>query len=225
MSFSRLSVLFSSDALSTSLSTIFSILFAATFARLLRSFALWLLERGSKIGLLDQFVGSLSVSSALMTQISTGIQRTLGAHFIGLMLILLWLLSPIGSQAILRISSLRLTYNIGGTPILYLNVSAWYNIGGNSSESQLVLATSDTLLNAALVSPMTSKQQLTDSWGNVKIPQFSRMPINELDPHGWRPATITSVDDFSSLIGLPLLHSPSQVINQSRSLWNPGIGT
>lgn len=171
---------------------------------MLRSIALCLLEKGSKVGLLDQLVGSLSVSSALVTQISMGLTRGLASHITGITLIVLWLLSPLGSQALLRVSSLSLTYNNTELSIPYLNVSAGYNILGDSSDSQSLLVPPNTLMNAVLVGPVSSKKQFTDPWGHVKIPRLSRMPPNASDPNGWRSVRIGSLDDFSSLLGLPL---------------------
>lgn len=186
------------------LSTLFSILFAATFARVLRTMTLWLLEKGSKISILDQLVGSLSVSSTVVTQFYAGIRRSFASYFIGFNLIILWLLSPLGSQALLRISSLPLSYAVTNMTQPYLNVSAWYNIGGDSSDAESFLQGPNALMNAVVAGSLASKEQLTDPWGYVKIPVYSRMPQDTSDPYGWRPVAIASSDDFSSLLGLPV---------------------
>lgn len=187
-----------------SLSTIFSILFAASFSRVLRSLALWLLERGGTIGLLDQLVGSLSVSSALKTQISTGLHRTFASHMLGVALIILWVMSPLGSQSVLRISSLVPVNQNTSASVLYLDSNNWSNLPPGGSDAMYYSNGADILFNAALASPIGFKEGVNDVWGHVKIPKLSHTSASEEDSNGWRPVNVKSLDDYSSLFGLPV---------------------
>lgn len=191
------------------LSTVFSILFASTIGRMLSSLALWLLEKGSKVGLLDQLVGSSSVGSALMAQLSAGMRRGLSAHLTGIALLLLWLLSPLGSQAVLQISVLVDDKVPSNHTFSYLNVSNWDNIPGASSDGQLMLIAPNALLNAVLISPSDSKDKSQDLWAHVKIPFLSSLPANSTDPDGWRQVANISADDYSSLVGIPIGFLPT----------------
>jgi hypothetical protein len=47
------------------------------------------LKKGSKIETLDQLIGSLSVSSTIRTQISTGLHGSFTAHMLGVALVAL----------------------------------------------------------------------------------------------------------------------------------------
>ena len=178
-------------------------MFAATFGRLLRTIAHSILERGGKIGLLDQLVGSSSVSSALVAQIAAGRNGALGVHLTGLGLVFLWLLSPLGSQAVLQISS-RVTDNTSRNQrLLFANTEIWDKLPGLGTHGQLTLIAPNTLLNSALIGPLDSKDAQRDTWGHVKIPNYDRIAPND-DQDGWRQVQSTSINEYTSLIGVPI---------------------
>jgi len=60
----------------------------------------WYLERDTALDLLEQLLGSLLVGATVSTQL-----RLRSSNFTGIGLIAIWLLSPLGCQAILRILS------------------------------------------------------------------------------------------------------------------------
>lgn len=129
----------------------------------------------------------------------------------GTALIVLWLLSPLGSQAVLRIASIVPSYQVEPSTIPYFNMTFIGGLSQGGSDSMFTTATAKALLNAALASPISAKNQMQDLWGYVKIPRLSRMPVNGTDPQAWRPIEIKSVDDYSSLVGLPL--SPQRFLS------------
>src|SRR5690349_5066834 len=77
--------------------TIFPLLFSVVVGRAAIKLATWKLERGTTLGLLESLIGSRTVGGTILTQI-----RLWPLTFLGLGLILIWLMSPMGSQAALR---------------------------------------------------------------------------------------------------------------------------
>lgn len=77
---------------------------------------------------------------------------------------------------------------------------------------------SDTgaLYGAALLSPQAIKTGHQDLWGNVKIPSLETLNSSKADSGGWVevPASISTPETFSSLVGLPLVNLPSEGISR-----------
>ena len=78
--------------------TIFPLIFAALMGRFFRHLGLWLAQRGTTLGRLEQLIGCQSVFSALERQICLR-----SWSMVGLASILIWLLSPVGGQSALRL--------------------------------------------------------------------------------------------------------------------------
>ncbi|ERF73531.1 hypothetical protein EPUS_07736 [Endocarpon pusillum Z07020] len=157
-----------------------------------------------------------------MTQLSAGLKRSIALNTIGIALVMLWLLSPLSSQAVLRILTIGTNTTTTSLPLHYLNVSNWSDLRGGTSDGQLALIAPNTLLNAALISPIGLKAAPQDLWNHVKIPQLSRMSSGRADPDGWYQVTANSTDDFSSLIGIPIVSLPKmdhRSINLSLESW------
>jgi hypothetical protein len=159
---------------------------------------------------------SSSVSSVILNGIGAGWRGHLLLQATGICLTLCWLLSPIGSQAVLRVPRIATLDTRETVPLSYLNVSSWNNLVGSGSSGQLDLITPNTLLNAALISPLSSKEAQQDIWGHVKIPLFRRMP-EEKDSEGYRAVSVGSSDDYTSLVGLPI-DKNSQAASQKTDL-------
>lgn len=79
-------------------STVFSIKFAVVVARLIKAVALWKCEKGSSLGLLAQCVGSQIL--ATIVAFSFVLRRF---EIGGTLIVLLWLLSPLGGQLSSRV--------------------------------------------------------------------------------------------------------------------------
>ncbi|OMP83028.1 hypothetical protein BK809_0001220, partial [Diplodia seriata] len=112
--------------------SIFPIVFAAVVAKNLRTISLWQLEKGQKIGVLDQLLGSTSVVSTIITQFQL---RAYGP--VGVCLMLLWIISPLGGQATLRILDTKLQVDNSSITIDYptMNYTAAFD-PGYASDSQ-----------------------------------------------------------------------------------------
>jgi hypothetical protein len=78
---------------------VFPIVFASILGRATHAIMLWRLERkgGERLGVLDTLAASTSFTNSVITQF-----RLRSINLLGLLLIVLWALSPIGGQATLR---------------------------------------------------------------------------------------------------------------------------
>ncbi|CAD6588389.1 MAG: hypothetical protein ASARMPREDX12_003254 [Alectoria sarmentosa] len=179
--------------------TLFPILFAAIVGRSLRSLASFQAERGAKLGTLEQLMGSLTIFGTVELQI---LLRTFDVLGIGL--IALWALSPLGGQASLRL------LEIGKQPILSVQNISYLDPELPSIFSQGADATSsfDFYINAlylsALLSPPASKASSVDTWSNVKIPTIEKLEsTGKSDADGWYDVSPGNTA-YSSLVGLPI---------------------
>ena len=165
--------------------------------------ARWKLEEGGTLGALEQLLGSRTVGGAILTQF-----QLRAFNLLGLALLLLWVFSPLGSQAVLRMVESRLaTHTESATPV-YFDTNARTIFAGmetrtpNSfTSSNNVLDLVATMYSALLLTPLAIKDDTTDLWGNVKVPLFSS--------HGSESTTewqdVPSGSDYSALVGLPIL--------------------
>jgi hypothetical protein len=78
--------------------TIFPLIFAALMGRFFRHLGVYLAERGTTLGRLEQLVGCQSVFSALERQVTLRYWSV-----VGLFSVLVWLLSPVGGQSAHRL--------------------------------------------------------------------------------------------------------------------------
>lgn len=84
----------------------------------MKSIASWRLQtsRRATIGLVQQFLGSQTISGAFLTQI-----RLRARNAFAIFTVLLWCLSPLGSQASLRVISVVDTYSISQMHLATMN--------------------------------------------------------------------------------------------------------
>jgi len=145
-------------------------------------------------------MGSRTFGGTLGTQ-----ARLRSFNLIGLGLLALWAMSPIGSQAVLRLVSPKLATGTSQITIPYFNTdkeSAFANVVPNSAPSAAQIQSSTTITSmfvAAVLGPSDIKTGTTDLWGNVKIPyQSSLGPTTG----GWVSPNDSAV--YSSLTGIPI---------------------
>ncbi|KKY26970.1 hypothetical protein UCDDS831_g01018 [Diplodia seriata] len=177
--------------------SIFPIVFAAVVAKNLRTISLWQLEKGQKIGVLDQLLGSTSVVSTIITQFQ------LRAH------------GPVG--ATLRILDTKLQVDNSSITIDYptMNYTAAFD-PGYASDSY-ALSSKTTFFTAAIMSPASVKHSSVDLWGNVKVPVLESLlpPANTEDRSAWIPVPPNA--SYSSLVGIPLGNVPQ--LSSSASMY------
>ncbi|KAM0151952.1 hypothetical protein ACHAPG_007959 [Botrytis cinerea] len=178
--------------------TVFPILFASVIARATHAILLWRLEKGEDIGVLDVLAGSTSLASTVISQLKLRI-----FSFVGIPLIVIWALSPIGGQASFRqltiskkmlLDSTQSYYMIstGSMPFLqFLPIISWFSIV-------------NAIFMSSVMGPPTTKSSPSDIWGNVKIPYIERYENGATpDSKGWFSVNYTN-SIYSSLVGVPI---------------------
>ncbi|KAF5013070.1 hypothetical protein FDECE_897 [Fusarium decemcellulare] len=182
-------------------STLWPIAFAAVLGSLARTVALYKAEKGTNLGTLGVLLGSQTLMSTLINAFTL---RILSLWVI--LLFILWALSPLGGQAVLR--AVRVTsdaeardYDLMYSPTADMGIP--YDNILWSSNSGLVSLTSTIvpMFGAALCAPNAlgqaangsselfdeSMRQIggtgtasllarTDLWGNVRVPQLTSLP-------------------------------------------------
>ncbi|KAF2270982.1 hypothetical protein CC78DRAFT_573352 [Lojkania enalia] len=188
--------------------TIFPILFAAIIGRSLKMIARYLAERGARLSTLELLMASQSVWGTIESQLL--LQRL---TVVGVNLLFLWSLSPLGGQASLRLmergnmpyyKSAKLRYMTTGPAGTFWGLATTYEGNGKFADA-------GALYSAALLAPQATKTGPRDPWGNVKIPSLDLLNGSNADAAGWIniPSNISSPETFSSLVGLPIVGLPT----------------
>jgi hypothetical protein len=175
-------------------------LFATVVGQAAKKMATWRLEQGSTIGLLEQLLQSRTVFAAVTTQISLR-----ACNSLGLGLVLLWILSPFGSQSSLRILSTELTSTSTTQTVPYVDTI------GHDADTFDAADDVTFLMNGlkpayvtSLLGPASAKNGTLDLWGNVKIPFLSQVGQPRGDEWLTVPVSDTAAAIYSSLIGIPI---------------------
>jgi hypothetical protein len=160
--------------------------------------ASWKVEHGTSLGLLDRLLGSRTVGGAIITAV--GLRSiTIGS----LILVLIWLLSPLGSQSVLRILSTTASSIQSSTNVTHINSRQQSYAGQAQSNSWSNGLAS--LISASILAPEEVKNSSVDTWGNVKIPLFSSLSNISEDDNGWRQIPQSDfIALHSSLFGIPV---------------------
>ncbi|KLU85122.1 hypothetical protein MAPG_04153, partial [Magnaporthiopsis poae ATCC 64411] len=172
--------------------TIFPILFSLIIGRLMKVVQSWKLERRATLETIEQLHGSRTVTSAVITQL-----KLQSFNLLAVAIILLWTLSPIGSQAALRVAAIVPVFNNVGFVLSYLDVrspfSSWD--AGTSNSLTVGLFTSSIL--------MSQSDEAWDGWGNMRVPMVEGLEGStpSLD---WISTEGRNVS-YASLIGIPTM--------------------
>ncbi|RGP71954.1 hypothetical protein FSPOR_3069 [Fusarium sporotrichioides] len=188
----------------TVIASVFPILFASVASRMVFQAARWRLEKGATLNLLEQLIGSRTVGSTLVTQISLG-----RFNILGIALLILWSLSPLGSQAALRMLRTRLEPVYAPSNVLYYTTDAPSVFSsstlvsrGEIDQYRSTQAFMQTMYSSLLLAPPSAKSNAMDLWGNVKIPKLEVEGDND---GNWKNVSWSSApDSYSSLVGLPV---------------------
>ncbi|KAF1845493.1 uncharacterized protein K460DRAFT_283257 [Cucurbitaria berberidis CBS 394.84] len=185
--------------------TIFPLIFAALMGRFFRHLGVYLAERGTTLGRLEQLVGCQSVFSALERQLCLR-----SWSVVGLFSIIVWLLSPVGGQSALRLLGQESNDITSTATVRYMDpqtISTSVILGASSANSGRSTFTSIFL--AALLS--SSKYQATpmDLWGNVKLPIYRYIENSTSDEWKEIQNTTNANVTYASLIGVPIVGPPS----------------
>jgi hypothetical protein len=150
--------------------------------------------------MLDTLASSTSLTSTVTSQFQL---RSLS--IVGVVLLAVWSLSPIGGQASVRIMTT-------GPKDTHLHEPAWYMVNsgylGEYSSAEMDIqgkSNAGAVFVAAAMGSPTTKASPLDLWGNVKIPRIEGYEgVAPMDNEGWYETGEGDVDAYSSLIGIPI---------------------
>ncbi|KAF4556410.1 Hypothetical protein D9617_1g082870 [Elsinoe fawcettii] len=191
--------------------TIFPLLFAAIVAPSLKVFARYVSERSSqKLGLLELLVGCRTVLSTLECQLLLGRLTATGVC-----LLLLWILSPLGGQASLRLLHLGEALTNIERPMLYLDTTSDRLYRRSVFENDFNAVYRHTRLasifSSSLLASKATKNAPQDLWGNVKIPRVSSLRDTAVGPGGWYSVPNNlSMEEYTSLVGIPIVRQVAE---------------
>ncbi|KAG4438755.1 hypothetical protein IFR05_005783 [Cadophora sp. M221] len=182
--------------------TLFPLCFSLVVGRAMMKVASWKLEKGASLGLLERLVGSRTVGGTIITQARL---RSIGIVSLGL--VLLWLLSPLGSQSVLRILSTTSKLSSSDSEIAYSNSRQASRASGPIFNTWF--SAFAAMFSSAILTPDEAKNSSMDIWGNVRIPLFSSLSNIGADENGWRRIPETGYTPiYTSLFGIPISNIP-----------------
>ncbi|RSM20688.1 hypothetical protein CDV31_000375 [Fusarium ambrosium] len=179
--------------------TVFPVLFAAIVGAALKTFATWRLQNGTRIGLIEQLVGSHTVAEAFFTQ-----YRLKAVNILAIAILLLWCLSPLGSQAALRAISTTQAFRNSTSNLTVLETFSRFTL--LATENNLSYAR--RMLIPPAVASMLSARLLQDRnqdiWGNIRVPLIERLTDDISDTRsnvsgGQTPTIVYFVEPFNVL--------------------------
>jgi hypothetical protein len=178
---------------------VFPILFASVLGRAVHAILTWRLEKGERVGILDTLAGSTSLTSTVTSQLQ--LRRI---TLLGVALIAVWVLSPIGGQGSIRQITISEVISVQPTSFNYVvphgNMKLYAE--DRSLSVRLIL---ETIFLAAIIGPLSIKSSPLDTWGNVKVPSIEYYEKeSEADDEGWYDTRGGSYDSYSSIIGIPM---------------------
>ena len=150
-------------------------------------------------------MGSSSLGGTLVTQFTLRMPTTMGT-----LLLLLWILSPLGGQAGLRMLTIK------DTPTQWTPLTLSY-LGPDDSTilgSPTNTASVRTALNSMYTASLYAQDRLhssEDIYNNIKVPFFEKLNQTDMDGDGWITIAKNAKDiEYSSLLGIPTAGRPNQ---------------
>ncbi|KAL3473811.1 hypothetical protein BJX99DRAFT_260927 [Aspergillus californicus] len=180
--------------------TAYPLLFSACIGRLLKRIAAYQLERGSSIQILELLSGSSTLVNTIRTCVSLR-----SAHMLGISLVFLWSISPLGGQSPLHaIKTERMSLS-SSFDLKYFNTTSPGQRAFTGADHADTTIAVDAVYSTSILAPQTVKESSMDVWGNVKIPSFRAIPGSQ-NATGWvYVPNDTSAVEYSSLIGVPIM--------------------
>ncbi|KXT06815.1 hypothetical protein AC578_7250 [Pseudocercospora eumusae] len=184
--------------------SVFPILFACVIGRVAHTTLLWRLEKGERLGVLDLLAGSTSLTSTVTSQL-----RSRVISILGIVLVAVWALSPVGGQASIRQLSFGNDTSTSNATFTYMtptsNALGYY---GNQS-SYPMLHVPNTLFLASLIASPDMKHSALDLWGNFKVPFLESFEnVGRPDQNGWYNTSGPDTE-YASLVGVPITSNTS----------------
>ena len=182
--------------------TVFPVAFAAVVGAFLANTASWRLERGISMLSLEHLLYSRTLFSAVMAPVSLRSTDTLAVF-----LLALWIISPLGGQAALRVIEIVPGTHSEPWQYQYLDVlSPNRACSPTSSGARDLMPSIVGAFNVALASPGSIKNASMDAFGNLKIPMLESCSHKGVKPDkdGWIDTNLTSDCVSTSINGVPI---------------------
>ncbi|KAJ4157655.1 hypothetical protein NW754_009301 [Fusarium falciforme] len=184
--------------------TVFPVLFAAIAGAALKTFATWRLQNGTRIGLIEQLVGSHTVAEAIFTQ-----ARLKAFNILAIAILVLWCLSPLGSQAALRAISADQAFRNGTGNLTVLDTFAPFRYMLTASDTAQARRMLVPPAVATMISARLLQGRSQDLWGNIRVPMIERLTESASDTN-WVDVSKIKDIDYSALVGVPVVSLPSK---------------
>lgn len=130
-------------------------------------------------------------------------------NYISIGLVLIWCLSPLGGQALIRVLSTVDIPTPSSTNLTYVNTRAGKYIA-NEKDVDLYgfmgfFGGFAALFGASILAPISVKNSSVDIWGNVKVPYQSQL-TGPADQDGWVAVKTNETTPmiYSSMFGVPI---------------------
>ncbi|KAF4339296.1 hypothetical protein FBEOM_6832 [Fusarium beomiforme] len=182
--------------------TIFPVAFTTIVARLMKSMAYYLAEKGTKLRIIEQLVQSQSLASSIEAVVSLR-KLTISGFFI----MSVWLLSPLGGQSSLRVMRIRTNVREESRLVHYLDTNTRSYFGESSHYVGLDSAISSIFM-ASVIASNSTKQSPVDPWNNAKVPAQRPTQPDSKGSYPWVSVAANDSMDYLSLIGLRLWNIP-----------------
>jgi hypothetical protein len=139
-------------------------------------------------------MGSVALGSTIITQVL--LRRP---NILALLLLATWALSPIGSQSSLQILTVGVRPTMSNFTVPYFNTDAEPGFSEGDFWNGPSL---NALFASSLMAPASIRNSSMDLWGNVKVPDISRL-TSTANATGWTNVPVRNVT-YSSVLGIPL---------------------
>lgn len=157
----------------------------------------WRLERGSSLKVLESLNGSTTLINTVATQLQL---RSFG--ILSITLVLLWTVSPVGSQSPLHILSTAQTIEYAPQVLQQVPINSSSVVGG-ADDMQTYAPFINSIYTTSLLAAGSYRHSSMDAWKNVKIPDFNALksPANST---GWKPVPTGQNITYAALNGMPI---------------------
>lgn len=150
-------------------------------------------------------MGSLTMFGAMEMQV---LLRSF--NMLGIGLVALWVLSPLGGQASLRLLDKGVQSTQSNQDLRYLNSDSRSLLGEGEDTWQGFGFLTNSLYLAALLTPSARQVAPMDAWGNIRIPVIETLEqAGPADGEGWLEVPLKNAS-YSSLLGLPIAGIPTR---------------
>ncbi len=159
--------------------------------------------------LLEQLVGSQSLGATVERYVLLGRFDIPGA-----IVVLLWFLSPLGSQMSLRLLGLTSVNIISQTPVQYFDTTtpsgsmdidsgSYVNVFGSANVLQYARPSLNAFLSATMLASTNVLKSPVDQWNNIKVPRLDAMAYSaDASKNPWVSIANGSSMTWASLSGL-----------------------